>query len=142
MKIVKWFAIVTLAAITVYVASTAYKPETKSTLTNAEAVELRVMPWLTAMLESDWEETYNFTSPGYRSGVSLVDHTLKMAARRVTWIGAEILSSECDDEVCRVNIRIIYKVFSPLRGLREFESFETIHTNWIKVDNDWWLVPS
>ncbi len=141
MNLVKWVAIIILMAAVILAASTAYKPANEVTLSNVEAVEIRSRDWLLAMIESDWEATYEFTSPGYKSGVRLLDHMLKMAARRVSWVGGEILSSECDDSVCKVNMRIVYKVFSPMRGLREFESFETVTNNWVKADNQWWLVP-
>ncbi len=141
MNFIKWLAIAILVAAAVFAAST-YKQTTGTHLSDVEQVEIRSRDWLAAMINKDWEATYEFTSPGYKSGVSLVDHSLKMAARRVSWIGGEIMNTQCAGEVCSAQIRIVYKVFSPLRGLREFESFEMITTNWIKQGNNWWIVPS
>ncbi len=141
MNLIKWLAIGILIAVAVFAAST-YKPNSGAQLSDVELVEIRSRDWLVAMINQDWKATYEFTSPGYKSGVSLIDHALKMAARRVTWTGGEIISSECGEDVCAVQMRIIYKVFSPMRSLREFESFEMVTGNWIRLDDNWWIVPS
>ena len=110
-------------------------------LTDGEIVEKQTVAWLQAMVDGKWDETYQFTSPGYRSGVSVTAHAIKMASRRVTWLGGEVLGHSCEDDICVVDMRIVFKVHQPVRSMSEYEGSQVIKENWLKLDDQWWLVP-
>ncbi len=140
MKMIKWLIAAVLITAALYMGSKTLT-QGESQLSDVEVVEIKSVAWLKAMVAQEWEKTYPFTSPGYRSGVNQTQHIVKMASRRVGWLGGEIISSQCDGEACTVDIRVVFKLYSPVRGVTSFESFEVVHENWVKLNNEWWLVP-
>jgi len=136
MKKIKWLVI----AVLVFAGGVSCMQASNS-LTDGEVVEKKTVAWLQAMVDGKWDETYQFTSPGYRSGVTEMEHILKMASRRIRWMGGEVLGSECDEDACSVDVRVVYTVHAPVRGIKDFESFDLVHENWLKLDGKWWIVP-
>lgn len=141
MNNIKWLLIVVLA-IALIMGVGVYRNQQNQGLSDVELVEIRTMGWLQAMIAKDWGATYPFTSPGYRSGVTQYEHERTMGLRRVQWLGAELIATSCETEICRQDIRVVYKVTRPLRGVPEFKSFEGITKTWIKQDGEWWLSSS
>lgn len=140
MKMIKWLIAAVLITAALYIGSKTIT-QAGSHLSDTEVVEIKSVAWLKAMVAQEWDKTYPYTSPGYRSGVNQTQHIVRMASRRVQWLGGEIIASQCEEESCTVDIRVVFKLHAPVRGVKSFESFEVVRENWVKLNNEWWLVP-
>ncbi len=96
-----------------------------------------------ALLAEDYEQAYTYLSPGYRSSVSLDDYQIGLKSRRIKWIEAAYKSQECPDETsCVVTMDVGYHVVSPMRNVNEWQSNREVKEQWVKIDQNWWLVPT
>ncbi|MBE9550007.1 MAG: hypothetical protein IMF09_11425 [Proteobacteria bacterium] len=141
MKLIKWLAVVALA-VAIAAGVSVYQRTQNPGLSDEQAVEIRAVAWLQAVIAKDWAATYQFTSSGYRSGVSQLDHERTMSMRRVSWLGGELVDTSCEEDACQVDVRIVYKVIRPMRSVPEFESFQSLTRTWLKQDGEWWLTSS
>ena len=94
-----------------------------------------------ALLARDYAQAYAFSSPGYRSGASVVDFEIEIRSRRVQYTSAEYQGHSCEDAVCTVSMRVSYQVVRPAPGVPKWESSSVIEERWINTEGNWWFVP-
>ena len=94
-----------------------------------------------AVIAGDFETAYDFYSPGYRSGTSLIDYIVEMRTRRVAYTSAEYVSHECEEARCTVKFHVGFRIPAPVPGMTVFDSNQMIDDIWIRNDGKWWYLP-
>jgi hypothetical protein len=126
--------LVAVLALSLSACATMGKPDT-------EVVADRAQQRWDALLAGNVETAYGYLSPGFRSSVSLVDYTVRLSQRRVQWISAEHLSSNCEADRCSVKFNIGIRVVNAVPGSGQFDSSSVVEETWIRSGGDWWYLP-
>lgn len=105
-----------------------------------EVVERAKARW-EALLGNDLQTAYTYLSPGYRSKMPYEDYVMSIRLRRVTWTSAEYQAHECEADKCTLHFKNGFRVNRPVPGLDVFNSEETVHEQWLKIDGKWWYLP-
>ena len=98
------------------------------------------------LLRQDFDKAYQYMSPGYRQLNSLEQFTTKNMGV-YAWESSNVLNSECEEDICKVNVAIEYdsaRMFNTGRkpvAEKRIISRVNIET-WIKLDNKWWFSKS
>ena len=99
-----------------------------------------------ALLKHEFDKAYQYMSPGYRQLNSLEQFTTKNMGV-YAWESSNVLNSECEEDICKVNVAIEYdsaRMFNTGRkpvAEKRIISRVNIET-WIKLDNKWWFSKS
>ena len=107
----------------------------------AETAAERAQQRWDLLLEGDYAGAYQYLSPGYRSSLSLDNYQRQQLLRRVGWRGAQVESSDCDEQRCTVNVEIEYSITKPLPGVPRYQGKSVDAETWILSENQWWMVP-
>lgn len=105
------------------------------------SVEKRAQERLDLIFAGNLGAAYEYLSPGYRSGISSLDWQRAFLSRKVHWEGAQIISSECEEDACKVRISMDFIVFAAVPGASRVELTDVVTENWIRSDGQWFLVP-
>lgn len=114
---------------------------TTGTESPSAKVEPRAQARWDALLAGRLEAAYEYLSPGYRSSVSLLEYQRSVLTRKVEWLGAELIDSECSENTCKVRISIDYRLWAAVPGVPKFEYTMDVTENWIRSNGQWWFVP-
>ena len=95
-----------------------------------------------ALLSKDYAAAYAFYSPGFRSTASVTDLEISIRLRRIRWTSAEYLKHDCDENTCKVFVRLGYKVATPVPGVKVWEGFDAVEEQWVKTGGEWWFMPA
>lgn len=106
-----------------------------------DAVVERAKARWAAVIAGDYETSYPFYTPGYRSTTSLIDYAVEMRTRRVTWTTAEYRSHDCEENRCTVAFSIGYRVHSPVPGLTTWNGQSAVEDTWVRTGGQWWYLP-
>ena len=104
-------------------------------------VDIRAEERWDRIVEGDFAAAYEYLSPGYRSSVSAVNYQRRMLLSRVTWQDAEVIGTECENEICKVRISLDYLLVKPVPGVDRLPRTQDIEEDWILVDGEWFHVP-
>lgn len=104
-------------------------------------IEQRATARWDALLSEDFEATYGYLSPGFRSSVSLTQYRRSLLLSKVKWTGANYIESDCEETTCNVKISLDFTVYGAIPGMLSFDSKQTISESWILVKGSWYLVP-
>lgn len=88
---------------------------------------------LDALLAKDIERAYKFTSPAYRSSVSLARYRPHVAGVG-GWQSASVESVSCEEQVCDVRTNITYRT-----AMIKADIPTQITERWINIDGNWWI---
>lgn len=94
-----------------------------------------------ALLAGEFENAYQYYSPGYRSSHSLGDFELEMRLRKVHFSGADFVEEQCEAERCNLKFNVKYRVASPVPGIDTWESKSVLDETWVRTRNEWWYLP-
>ena len=104
-----------------------------------EVLETRAVDRWNALIKRDMEKAYSYTSPEYRSVVSLQQYKGKYG-RSVEWRMARVVNVSYDGPaVATVSVEVTYRVGIPGSGGEMFESPKAISEKWIYKDREWWF---
>lgn len=108
-----------------------------------ETVEDRAQARWNLMAEGDFEQAWEYYTPGFRQRVERAEFARDMQRRPVTWLGAEVLGSSCEEpDRCLVSVEVAYRAEVP--GLRrtssKVELSRRLEDEWIRLDGQWWYV--
>lgn len=106
-----------------------------------ETVEERAQARWEAMAAGDFEEAWNYYSPGYRDTTPVEAFAEDMRRRPVRWTGAEVLGAECDGDRCKVSARVSYRIPSGPTGIEDMEPSRHVNETWIRTRDQWWYAP-
>ena len=102
-------------------------------------LETRAVDRWNALIKGDIEKAYSYTSPEYRSVVSLQQYKGKYG-RSVEWRMARVVNVSYDGPaVATVSVEVTYRVGLPGSGGELFESSKAISEKWIYKDREWWF---
>jgi hypothetical protein len=91
-----------------------------------------------ALIKADIEKAYLYTSPEYRSVVSLQQYKGKYG-RVINWRMARVANVSYDDStVATVSVEVTYRVDVPGTGGEAIETQTAIFEKWIYKDREWW----
>lgn len=94
-----------------------------------------------AVLAGDFENAYQYYSPGFRSSHTRGDFELGMRLRKVQFREARYVEQSCEGDRCDLKFEVQYHIASPVPGLDQWQSNTTIDETWIRTQNEWWYLP-
>ncbi|NBB93005.1 MAG: hypothetical protein GVY32_07555 [Gammaproteobacteria bacterium] len=108
-----------------------------------ETVEERAQARWNLLAEGEFEQAWAYYTPGFRERIEQDDFARDMSRRPVTWLGAEVLGSTCEEpDRCTVTVEVAYRAEVP--GLRQTSSqvelSRRLEDEWIRLDGQWWYV--
>ncbi len=97
-----------------------------------------------ALISGDIQTAYQLLSPGYRQANSLEQYGNKLGARTIQWLGARIeREPECrQPDSCAVPVTIAYRVTQGVPGVGALDSARVSQERWVRVENQWYFVPT
>ena len=98
-----------------------------------EAVRQRAQAWMDALLASDLEGAYAYTSPSYRQLANVGRYHARVQGSG-RWITGEVSNVVCQEHVCQVRVTIEYEI--KRMGIRNRKPMDY---KWIEADGEWWL---
>jgi hypothetical protein len=91
-----------------------------------------------ALIKGDIDKVYTYTSPEYRSVVSLQQYKGKYG-HVITWRMAKVGNVSYDDStVATVSVEVTYRVDVPGTGGEAIETQKAVSEKWIYKDREWW----
>lgn len=108
-----------------------------------QTLEERAQARWDLVAEGDFAQAWEYYTPGFRQRVERDVFVRDMRTRPVTWLGAEVLGTECEQEDrCLVTVEVRYKAEVPgMRQARsEVEMSRPLDDEWIRLDGQWWYV--
>ena len=91
-----------------------------------------------ALIKEDVEKAYAYTSPEYRSVVSLQQYKGKYG-RVIDWRMARVANvSYNESTVATVSVEVTYRVDVPGTGGKSIETQKAISEKWIYKNREWW----
>ena len=112
-----------------------------TTARTENVIEERAMARWEAVLSGDFAAAYEYLSPGYRSSVSAAQYERSILQKRIKWVSARYIKSECTETSCKVKISIGYTASNALAGVKIFHGAGDIEESWLRLDGHWYLVP-
>jgi hypothetical protein len=102
-------------------------------------LETRVVDRWNALIKWDIEKAYSYTSPEYRSVVSLQQYKGKYG-RAADWRMARVAKVSYDGPaVATVSVEVTYRAMIPGSGGQVIETPKAISEKWIYKDREWWF---
>ena len=106
-----------------------------------ETVEERAQARWNLILENDFEESYEYYSPGYRQTVDIYAHVIDGRNRPLRYLTARVESADCEPEICKVRVYVEYRAPGAPAGLGGVTGNRTITEDWIRSGDRWWYSP-
>lgn len=103
-----------------------------------QTLEERVMARWQHMIERDFEAAWEYYAPGFRETTPVEAFVRDMERRPIRWREVEVLSSECEEERCDVEVRVVYQAVGAPSGLGSMQVPRRLSERWIAVDQGWW----
>ncbi|MEE4637853.1 MAG: hypothetical protein V2J42_03865 [Wenzhouxiangella sp.] len=103
-----------------------------------ETLEERVMARWQLMVEREFEAAWDYYTPGFRQTTSRELFAADMERRPVHWTAAELVGTDCGEDVCQVKVRVEYRVVGAPRGHGRMRLNRTIEDQWVFLDGQWW----
>ncbi len=121
----------------------ACQPAEQAAQDEAQTLEERAQARWNLMAEGDFAQAWEYYTPGFRQRVERDIYVSDMRTRPVTWLGGQVLGSECEqDDRCLVTVEVSYRADVP--GMRQarsqMELTRPIEDEWIRLDGQWWYV--
>ena len=107
-----------------------------------QSLEERVIARWTLMIERDFEQAWEYYSPGFRQTTPAQDFARDMGRRPVRWEGVEWQGKDCDEDVCQVTVDIAYRPIGAPGEQSRMRLSRPIQERWIRVEETWWFVPN
>lgn len=104
-----------------------------------ETLEERIMARWALVLERDFENAWDYYSPGFRQATPRFDFARDMSRRPLAWLDAELQSVECDGDRCDVRVRVSYRPIGAPGPISRMQMERTIDEVWIRVADNWWF---
>lgn len=102
-----------------------------------EVRALSVKRWQ-LLLSSQLDEAYKLTAPSYRKLRSADDFRNRIRGLPVRWIGAKVLTVQCQDASCIVRTELESKPMIPTHFKGTLSS--GIDESWVFEDGRWWIL--
>ena len=94
------------------------------------------------LIAGEFEQAWEFFSPGYQATKPKERYAAEMADRPVKWTGADYVSRECaTPESCKVGVKVGFKVRMAVTGVGWVEADRVVTEHWIFLDGRWVYLP-
>ena len=103
-------------------------------------VEERAQARWDHVVAREFEQAYEFMSPGYRATTPLHEYMIDVMSRPVRWTSAEVIGASCLEDVCRVSVEVTYQPIAAPGPLRNIRPTRTLEERWVRADGHWWHV--
>ncbi len=114
--------------------------QTRSSKTKLTPIQLSQARW-DAIYAKDYNVAYEFMSPATKSAIDVDDYRFWLKKKPVVWEKTNILSEECSEQVCKVQIQLFYSIPPIAQGVGRMKMDSQVTESWVKTDNHWWFVP-
>jgi hypothetical protein len=125
--------IVAIALVTLVAALGGCKP-------GGNDVDQRAVERWNFLIAHQAEKAYDYLSPGTRDTQTRESYAATMNNRPVKWKSVKFNHKECDADRCKVYIDVSYSVNMP--GTANTQTSSTQSEIWVRVDNQWYFLPS
>ncbi len=106
--------------------------------TQRDVLKQRAEARWAALIKGDVDAAYAFTTPAYRSVVTVQQYRGKYG-RVAGWRLARVLDVSYDDPaVATVSVEVTYRAVFPGAGGQAVETQKLVSEKWIYKDRDWW----
>ena len=93
-----------------------------------------------ALIARDFAAAREYYTPGFRETTPEIDYRLDMERRPLRWESAEILSVECEESRCAVEVLVGYRVPAAPGSINNLGNRRPITEHWVSIGGDWWYV--
>jgi len=93
------------------------------------------------LIAEEYAEAWEYYTPGYRETSPVEQYRASLQQRPVRWEEAEVISSECEESRCEVEIDITYSIPRARAGLEQVRPTRPIRETWILSRGQWWFTP-
>jgi len=138
MRSTRLAGLVLLLSATVLIGACAVAPPVSETETSARTVEQLAEARWQAIMERDFEKSYEFYSPGYRDTTRLRDYERDMARRPFRYLGLDVQPAECEGDRCEVRVRLTYQAVGAPMGQHRVRLTQDVTETWIRLEDQWW----
>ena len=94
------------------------------------------------LIEGEFGQAYQYLSPGARELESESQYWRRLSQRRVQWVSAEVVSVDCEDNLCEANIRVGYEIARALPGVPRMQAHNRVLERWVFRDGVWYHAES
>ncbi|MCA1780527.1 MAG: hypothetical protein LC637_14455 [Xanthomonadaceae bacterium] len=94
------------------------------------------------LIDRDFQAAWEYYSPGFRQTTPQADFARDMERRPIRWHSVELLSLECEEDVCRVDLQINYQPVGAPGAQSQMRLDREIEEQWIRLDGQWWYSSS
>lgn len=106
------------------------------TASREDIVRQRAVERSEAFVKQDFAKAYTYLTPSYRQARDL-DAWRRNMGGSVTWEKAEVATVACEEQRCKVALRVSVKPLIPGRNIGTISmQFEE---TWLLEDGNWWL---
>ena len=103
-----------------------------------EIVTQRAQERWDALVDSDFENSYKYHSPGYREEITTTEHIVGLSRRKITWVDAKIVGVDCEEGRCEVESSVTYSADGAPGVLAGIRNTRTVREIWVRLDDQWW----
>ncbi len=106
--------------------------------TDQQIVEDRATERWRLLAKRDFSAAYQYLSPGSRETIPENIYIGRFGTA-TQWLGTEPVMSECQDDLCKVTMRVRYRIqhkFFP-KGIENSREFKE---KWIRSNGQWWYL--
>lgn len=107
----------------------------------ADAVAERAQARWKLLIERDFDEAWEYYSPGFRETMDQRDFVYDMERRPVRWRAAQVGGVECEADRCTVTTDVTYNVPGAPSGMSRIENSRPVQETWIRAEGAWWFMP-
>lgn len=105
-----------------------------------QEVEARVSKRWEALIQKDYTASYQYLAKSYRDVISN-DEYVKTINPRIIWKKFDIMRARCEDEVCKVNVEVSYRI-PPMFGIpKGTGATENVKETWLYQEGEWFYLP-
>ena len=105
-----------------------------------ETLEERAQARWDLVLARDFEAAWEYLTPGYRQTTNRFDYARDMAGRPLRLLSAEVVGTECEEDLCKINVLVGYRAVGAPAGMGQMRLSREIEETWIWLDGAWWFV--
>jgi len=138
MKTRKIAALVLLLSVHVVLVGCAVAPPAPDDEVSARTVEQLAEARWRAIMERDFERSYEFYTPGFRDTMRMVDYEREMARRPFRYLGLDVQPADCEGDRCEIRVRLTYQAVGAPAGQHRVRLTQDLTETWIRLEDQWW----
>lgn len=106
-----------------------------------QTLEERVTARWQHMIDRDFGAAWEYYSPGFRETTPREVFVADAGLRPIQWHAAEMISKDCQEDACKVNVGVIYQAVGAPSALRDIQVNRQVEESWVRLGGVWWYLP-